>query len=218
MTTVFTPGVNHGHLPCGRWYEVQENPDSAIHISALCKFSSPADMVDWAVRVEFRDKPLALQHLRWYTTHGGGREYVEDTHLARMLRSDRGVRQLISDHLRGRSSTAPFFIKVEQSNYESQDLRYAFGAIDRLDLEVDQAAGTLHAWFQDRYEWHPYYPGLYRVMEDDEARRPTNCVHAALVELKTRGAADFWMKGECTVALSDVLLPARGAASWLDRL
>ena len=32
--------------------------------------------------------------------------------------------------------------------------------------------------------------------------RETNCVHAALVELQTTGASDFWMKGEATVPLS----------------
>ncbi len=37
-------------------------------------------------------------------------------------------------------------MKIEQSDY-------TFGAIDRLDVEIDWAAGTLHGWFQDRYEW-----------------------------------------------------------------
>ena len=32
--------------------------------------------------------------------------------------------------------------------------------------------------------------------------RDTNCVHAALVELKSGGAADYWMKGEARVPLS----------------
>jgi hypothetical protein len=44
-----------------------------------------------------------------------------------------------------------------------------------------------------------------------DAVRPTNCVHAALVELKSGGGAkDYWMKGEATVPLS-VIRPAPGA-------
>ena len=54
-------------------------------------------------------------------------------------------------------------LKIEQSHYTDQDLRFAFGAIDILDFEVDFAARTIHAWFQDRYEWHPVYPGFTRL-------------------------------------------------------
>ena len=91
--------------------------------------------------------------------------------------------------------------KVEQSDYVDQDLRFAFGAIDRLDIEVDFDAKTITGWFQDRYEWHPVYAGLYKKWSDDDARE-TNCVHAALVELQSGTAADYWMKGEATVPLS----------------
>ena len=70
-----------------------------------------------------------------------------------------------------------------------------------FDFEMDFDAGTVHVWFQDRYEWHPFYPALYPVKAGDVAR-PTNCLHAAMVELKSSGAADFWMKGEATVPLN----------------
>jgi hypothetical protein len=107
-------------------------------------------------------------------------------------------------------------LKIEQNDYSNQDLRFAFGAIDQLDVEVDFGARTVHAWFQDRYEWHPFYPGLYAAFPDDGARE-TNCVHAALVELKSDGAADFWMKGEATAPLS-VIVPRASTApsSWAD--
>jgi hypothetical protein len=41
------------------------------------------------------------------------------------------------------------------------------------------------------------------VFEDDaeSGPRPANCVHAAFVEQKSKGASDFWMKGEATVDL-----------------
>ena len=94
-------------------------------------------------------------------------------------------------------------------------MRFAFGAIDRLDIEVDFDAQTVHSWFQDFYEWPPFYPGLYTAFPDDAARE-TNCLHAALVELKDSGAADFWMKGEATVPLS-VIVPGgigSGGSAW----
>lgn len=50
------------------------------------------------------------------------------------------------------------------------------------------------------------YHGLFSREADDNAR-PTNCLHAALVELKPSEAADFWMKGEATVPLSVIMNP-----------
>jgi hypothetical protein len=105
-----------------------------------------------------------------------------------------------------------FHFPFLQSDYVNQDLRFAFGAIDRLDFEVDLASGTVHAWFQDRYEWHPVYP-FYKQFADDTFggfARETNCVHAALVELKSTSARDFWMKGEATVPLSALASAPKG--------
>ena len=155
---------------------------------------------------ELRDKPLAKAHLNWYLA-GSGRDFVEDVHLANMLNTDQKVKTavwLVLFRL-PHSGKVETHLELEQRNYSNDDFRYAFGAIDRLDLQVDYATGELHAWFQDRYEWHPFYPGLYDVLLGDE-KRPTNCVHAAMVELKDSiGAADYWMKGEATVPLSAVM-------------
>jgi len=52
-------------------------------------------------------------------------------------------------------------IELSLSSYSIQDFQYSFGAIDRLDFEVDFDDGTVHVWFQDRYEWHPVYKALY---------------------------------------------------------
>jgi hypothetical protein len=105
--------------------------------------------------------------------------------------------------------------KVEQSDYVDQDLRFAFGAIDRLDIEVDFDAKTITGWFQDRYEWHPVYAGLYKKWPDDDARE-TNCVHAALVEPQSGTAAEYWMQGEATVPLSVLSAGAvkRKSSGW----
>jgi hypothetical protein len=64
----------------------------------------------------------------------------------------------------------------------------------------------------DRYEWHPVGFG-YRRLSDD-ARRDTNCVHAAAVELKSAGAADYWMIGDVVLPLTSIMpAPAPTAPS-----
>lgn len=203
-TTTFHPGVNHAHAPSGRWADVQANPNSGFWENRACANFAPSTVVGLAIQQEFSDKPLALEHLNWYLGNGGGADFVEDANLNRMLRTDTGVQALLARVIpSGGGGSFTGHVKVEQSDYQNQDFRFAFGAIDRLDFEVNFAAQTLHAWFQDRYEWHPVYPGLYVHKPGDEVR-DTNCVHAALVELKSGGAADFWMKGETTVPLSVV--------------
>lgn len=206
--TVFHPGLDHGHVPSGRWADVQADPNSSFELNRLCPLLSPMELVETAIVAKFLDKPIATEHLAWYLGAGGA-DFVEDAYIAQMLRRDAGIQGAIAARIpSGLTGKFAGFFKVEQADYADQDFRFAFGAIDRLDFEVDVAAGTVHVWFQDRYEWHPYYPKLYRAYPDDSARE-TNCVHAALVELKSSGAADFWMKGEATVPLS-VIRPAKG--------
>ena len=211
--TTYNPGVDHDHRPSGRWADVQAAPNSGWKEELICSRMSPSGVVGLAIWKEFDDKPLALAHLNHYLSTGGGSDFVEDANVERMLRTDRGVQRLIRSLLPGTfpsAGKATSWIKVEQSDYSDQDLRFAFGAIDRLDFEVDYGAGTVKAWFQDRYEWHPFYP--WYTSHPGDAARSTNCIHAALVELKAGGvAADYWMKGEATVPLS--VLPSAGGSS-----
>lgn len=220
---VYHPGVNHGHTASGRWADVQAAPNSSFALNQLCPRMTPRELVGTAMLVKFRDKPIALAHLNWYLFGGRGADFVEDANIELMLRSDRTIQAAIARRLPPGMTRGKFagFFKVEQTGpdgYENQDLRFAFGAIDQLDFEADFDAGTLTAWFQDRYEWHPFYPGLYTAFPDDGARE-TNCLHAALVELKTTGAADYWMKGEATVPLAPFIASATArsssSSSWL---
>jgi len=80
---------------------------------------------------------------------------------------------------------------VRQADYANHDWLFALGGIDRSDYEVDPAKGTEHLWFRDRYQWHP-----------EDTSRPSNCVHLAAVELKSNGAAGFWMIRDAIVPLS----------------
>lgn len=203
--TVFTPGVMHNHEPSGRWAEIQANPDSDFPIGGISKLGGPSELLSAASFAKMRDKPLARAHLEWFVSKGGGQDFVEDSNLELMLKTDAKVQAKILSRFPTNQSSGSFadHVKIEQNDYDDDDFQYAFGAIDRLDFEVDFTAGVLHAWFMDRYEWHPYYPSIYKVMDGD-IRRPTNAVHAAAVELKSGTARDFWMKGEVTIPLKAI--------------
>jgi hypothetical protein len=214
VKTFFNPptyvaGVNHAHMPSGRWADVQDNPNNAPGIigSALdlaCKWTGEQGLVTAAKSLVFSDKPIALKHLNWYLTDGHGADFVEDDNIKDWLTRDSGIKNRLKHEIfpsPGVKRAAGHF-EFEQGEFLNQDFAYAFGAVDRVDYEVSFIQDTVRVWFQDRYEWHPVYP-FYSFQPGDVVRE-TNCLHAALVELKTSGAADFWMKGQAEVALSAI--------------
>jgi len=224
--TIFTPGVAHNHQPSGRWGDVQSHPNSKFLLSWICANSTPRMVADTAIDWEFGDKPTALEHLRWYL-FGRGADFPENENFARFVRTSEHFRRNFAVVRRGLTRG---HLHVPQAFFgpTDEDFRFSFGAIDRMDFEVDEVAGTVHFWFKDRYEYHPVYP-FYTRFADDEVRE-TNCVHAAMVELKDEGAADFWMIGETTVPLlsfafspGDIIQEesaesVRGAMDFLDLL
>lgn len=202
---VFVPGVAHSHAPTGKWADVQK--DSSIGAGGaetLCATSSPATVLDWARRWTFSSMPLARKHLDHYRT-GGGTDLTVD--LGDVLRRDEGVRAVLAREMK---TTNRGWVKIEQANYEIEDFQYAFGAIDRIDFDVNPTTGQVHLWFKDFYEFHPVGYG-YSSFPDDK-KRDTNCVHAAAVELKSSGAADYWMVGETVVPQS--LFGGKYTISW----
>ncbi len=205
--TVFTPGDMHDHQPSGKWSEVQKNPNSGDAENAVCSVFEPATVMEIAMLKEFGDKPIAREHLDWYLEDGGGKDFKEDANLKAMLQSDTGVQKVIATQLPSTAisgGTTSGHLRIDQTDYQVQDFRFAFGNIDRMDFEADVSQGTVHVWFQDRYEFHPVYPFYKQFPTDTVGGKPrqTNCVHAAAVELKAGTAADFWMFGETIVPLS----------------
>jgi hypothetical protein len=163
--TVFTPGTMHDHRPSGRWKDVQKDPNSGFWENRACANFEPKTVIDMAIKAKFSDKPIARDHLNWYLSTGGGKDFVEDANLEKLVRSGarlRGILAGLIPTVAPASATFSGSFKVEQSDYDGdskgQDFRFAFGAIDRLDFQVDYTARTVHLWFQDRYEWHPVYP------------------------------------------------------------
>jgi hypothetical protein len=205
-------------MPCGRWKEIQANPNSSFELNKLCKVMNPKELVGAAMLQRLSGQPLALAHVRWYLS-GSGANFPEDLPLRIMLERDSGVQAAIRNHFLAFTPPDQRNGKVtrkirEFDSYAIDEFRSSFGTIDILDYEVDLDARTVHVWFQDRYEWHPVYPGLYSNFASDNPARPTNCVHAAFVELKSFEdirAADFWMIGEATVPLN-VIFPGGNLA------
>jgi hypothetical protein len=210
LPTVYTPGEVHVHAPSGRWPEIQADPKSSFELNLLCATMSPEELIAAAVFGKFSDKPIALEHLKWYQFDGNGRDFREDDNIKDMLQRDVKIKNAIFYRIRlaQTSGKQAHHFSVTQADYAIEDFYYAFGAIDRLDFEVDSDAQTVHVWFKDFYQFHPVYPGIYKYYPSDGLGelRPDNCVHAAAVELKSSGAADFWMLGEATVPL-DVIKP-----------
>jgi hypothetical protein len=208
------PGVAHGHTPTGRWADVQRDAATACGaitigmgltgpsvsgavdagIACACATMSPASVLALARETVLSGSPLGQGHLDHYLT-GGGVNLAED--LEDVIRRDSGVRGVLASAI---ASSPNGHVAIAQADYAVDDFRNAFGAIDRMDYEVDAAAGTVHVWFQDRYEWHPVGYG-YSLFPGDGVRG-TNCVHAAAVELQSSGAADYWMFGNAIVPLS----------------
>jgi hypothetical protein len=217
--TPFVEGVKHDHQPSGAWSTVQTSSNcgnpfagppegdmlSGIVLCNMCQLRTPREFIDRVIANEraFGDKPIAKQHVKWYL-EGHGANFVEDDNIKLWLKQDVGIQKAIRDTIFSR--TKPVLrshLMFDQGMFRVEDFRFSFGAIDRVDYEVDPFDDSLHVWFKDRYEWHPIYPGLYPPPCLDFPRN-TNNVHAAMVELKASGAADYWMVGEATVPLSTV--------------
>lgn len=208
--TIFHPGVAHNHMPTGRWADVRADAQrrcvalarsgrvgTSLAVDCACASGlTPALVLQTARHTVMAGLPLAQRHVDHYLM-GHGADFVEN--LEAVIRRDSGVRSLLARAI-GRSPRG--YIGIRQSDYAVRDFQFAFGAIDRLDFEVDRAAGLVHVWFKDRYEWHPVGFG-HRPLPGD-VRRDTNCVHAAAVELKASGAADYWMVGDAVVPLSAI--------------
>lgn len=208
------PVVDHKHAPTGTWSKQQpawrkscgaaqsslektardltrgKLPTvSSLRVRAIvecaCGNLEPAEALEAARRGTMMPGGRASQFLDHYLD-GKGADLPVD--LRTVLVEDEGVRKRVASAIKVAPRGCVF---VRQSDYSSHDWQFALGGIDRMDYEVDPTAGTVHLWFKDRYQWHP----------EDKAR-PSNCVHIAAVELKSSGAADYWMRGDAVVPLS----------------
>lgn len=205
--TVFVSGEQHDHAPTGKWADVQK--DSSLigmdDSQRACALMSPESVMKTALKWEMRGKPLARKHLQHFLS-GSGADLPVD--LEDVLKRDVFVRAVLAAEMK--SSPVRGFVKIEQNHYDVEDFQYAFGAIDRLDYEVNAASGQVHVWFKDYYEFHPVGYGYSSFPGD--TKRETNCVHAAAVELTATSAKNYWMVGDAVVPQS--LFAGKHTLSW----
>jgi hypothetical protein len=208
--TKYTPTMTpHNHRPTRRWNKLLDDiwqptntPEGKVLDGMVKAHWSPDAMVSATLVSKFLFKPVAHKHIMWYLADGHGRPFKEDQNIVNWINSDpvirARIRRVISEARIRRGPSYRSFFKVEKDDYvdpDSNDFQWSYGVIDRLDIEIDWILDQVKIWFMDSYEWHPVAVGYYKQWPDDVARM-NNAIHAALVELKDKGAADYWMIGE----------------------
>jgi hypothetical protein len=115
-----------------------------------------------------------------------------------MVMGDAGVRGKIRKAMSSRALTGT--TRIEQDEYEHDNFRFAYGALDcvhwsvSLPLAKRKFATPVVIEILDYYEFHPGRSGV------------SQCAHAACVELVALGKAkNFWTKGAGAVAWGDML-------------
>lgn len=208
MKRKFTAGrPAHDHAPVG-WSKIRGQAWKDCDLSSrsgrfecVCASSiNPGVVLRAALEGKMFNSPLARKHLKHYM-NGGGSEINVDENLENLIKQDLDVRAKFA---RAISSVHRGHIPIWQGDYSVEDFRLAFGGIDRVDYEVSALKGgfrTVDIWFKDRYDFHPVGFG-YANKGTGDILRETNCIHAAAVEQKAYGAADYWMKGEARFPLS----------------
>ncbi|WP_084387752.1 eCIS core domain-containing protein [Grimontia marina] len=189
------------NLPGGGSVSVWNRPTTIKEKSeCACAVLSPLSVLTAAKHIQMRNKPLAVAHLDHYIS-GGGADFVEHTNLDNLMKTDAGARGVVANAIASADRGNVF---IRQGHYSDENFRLAFGGIDRVDYQVNRTASTVDVWFKDRYDFHPAGFGYTNLGTGDYAPpgRPTNCVHAAAVEAKSSGAADYWMFGHATLPLS----------------
>jgi len=212
----FNPPQPHNHQPCGQWATIRADPESSDKLVAqgCSACDTPKCVLDAAKLFRLQKAPLAIEHLDHYLS-GGGADFIEDINILHWINQDANIRARLKQEIfpagKKKRSEGHFSFEGEHvfDTSKTENFALSFGQIDRVDFSVDFSDDTVRVWFQDRYEWHPVYPGLYTKLAGDKAR-PDNCAHAAGVEMKNQGARDYWMKGQAVVPLSldnEVLTP-----------
>jgi peptidoglycan hydrolase-like protein with peptidoglycan-binding domain len=206
----------HNHLPTHKWQEllgkIEQPTDDAVGIAlkGLCLASAePQTFVDAAIKLYLGFQPIAMKHLNWYLKDGRGADFIENDNIAKWVDADANLRAEVAHFVRVNRARSPkykYYIYFDASRFSSMDFRNAFGTIDKLFIEFDMGPQTVTLSFKDRYEWHPVCQPYYKKEPDDDIRN-TNSLHAALVELKVNGAADYWMLGEATLPMAKLGLP-----------
>jgi|APLak6261659120_1056016.scaffolds.fasta_scaffold01413_1 hypothetical protein len=209
----YHPTPAHHHEPVkepDEWNKVCEeaakDPDLGWTLTVMARNKVGPRTVVEAARVTLVPYTNAGWHFDYYLMGKGG-VMNEDALLKWWIEDDDNARKVIAKRIRekrwGTESPVSVMFTFEQGFYGNNDARQCFGAIDNLEVKADFVNGTVEIWFEDTYEWHPPYSQYTKPQRCPDigtpgAKRDTNFGHAALVQMKTRGAKDFQMRGKAS--------------------
>ena len=203
---LFHPTDAHHHEPVqepDEWNKVceeaEKDPDLGFTLTRLAKIKASPETVAQIASMSLAGNDNAQLHYRYYLGGQGG-VVNEDALLKTWIERDNNARTVISRRIRdARAADAPtakLIFEFSQLSYDDNDARNSFGTIDKLEVLADFVMGTVEIWFEDTYEWHPPYSQYTKPMKcPNPSKRDTNFGHAALVQMKKRGAKDFQMRG-----------------------
>ena len=179
-------------------------------IDGVCDCLTDEIVTAVALHVYLAGQPLAQEHLKHYL-QGGGKPYVED--IADLFARNPTVRANVGNQvgfacdggkiragvleggadLPGGGQVAGF-PPITQLDFDDQDWRNAVGNVDKLDWAIvsgpDPAGqAQVRITLTDAYAWH------------GKEARISQCVHQALENMKSKGAADYTSTGSAVVAL-----------------
>ena len=212
---IFHPTTAHHHLPVpepGEWNKVceeaEKDPDLGITLTGLAKAKASPETVVGVARLALAFNRMAQGHFEHYL-NGAGATVNEDENIKNWIKGDDNARKVIARRIiakrQGNESNVRVMFTFEQLMFGDSDARNSFGAIDNLEAAADFVMGTVDVWFEDTYEWHPPY-SQYKPRCPDigtpGAKRDTNFGHAALVQMKTRTAKDFQMRGRASFPMN----------------
>ncbi len=199
----------HDHKPVADWAAllavIEQPTDDATGkiLHNLCKLKADPEVfveAGGAFLIPYRH---AKHHYNWYLTAGHGADIIENDNIEEWVDDDANLRDKVAGVIRENFARKSFFFAVNWTVdlYKSMDFRNTFGGIDKLFIGYNLDAQTVTISFRDIYEWHPVRKGVNDLHDDDDIRN-TNSLHAALVQMKLKGAADFWMVGTATFPMS----------------
>jgi hypothetical protein len=205
----YHPSDAHHHEPVqepDEWNnvcdEAAKDPNLGWILKGFARRKASPPPIVAAARLALAADPMADWHFIYYLGGAGG-VVNEDSNLKRWIESDSNARTVISRRIietrRGNESPVSVMFEFGQKSYDNNDARQSFGTIDKLEVSADFVMGSVEIWFEDTYEWHPVYSQYTKPIRCPNAvDRDSNFGHAALVQMKTRGAKDFQMRGKAT--------------------
>src|SRR3954470_12180782 len=180
-------------------------------ITTVCNCLPDSVVTAIALHVYLIGQPLAQKHLQHYLTGGGAvlKEDIPDL-FARNPTIRNNVASQIGEQSSGGSTKSgvleggadlpgggklPGFPPITQDDYDDQDWPNSIGNVDKLEWSIvagPDAAGnaTVRITLTDPYAWHP------------KEARLTQCVHQAIENMKSKGAAEYTAQGTGDVVLN----------------